>query len=72
MKKPEKREIFGDWHCRDRNRQYNEACDEYEKFLPTEEEIVKICMKFVPDDDFLIITTRNATMLAKAIHKRIK
>lgn len=42
MKKPEKKEIIeGGWSS-EMVKGYNQACDEWEKFLPSEEEIGKI------------------------------
>ena len=46
---------------------YNEACDDYEKFLPTEEEIEDICKRFKVSE---VLGQRHK--LAVAIHKRIK
>ena len=68
MKKPEKIEIFGDWDCRNSLRQYNKAIHNYEKFLPSECEIMDIVRR-APRQENGRFSTVN---VAKAILKRIR
>ncbi len=65
MNKPEKKEErkrphgYG-WYVE--NKEWNEACDEYEKFLPTEEELFNILVETLG---------QTVALTAKVISKRI-
>lgn len=67
MERPEKKEITGLSHSYSLDRGYNQACDDYERFLPSESEIKEIIYSLkngkgeLPPD-------KN---IAKAIHNRI-
>ena len=50
---------------------YNEAIDDYEKFLPSEEEIAKLMWEQNQKFPRMILTMTEALVLAKAISKRI-
>ena len=77
MKKPEKKKVIG-LRPEAGNHFYNYACDDWEAFLPSEEEILKLIVKTfnekLKDDemtpDFLEHFVRSGT-IAKAISKRL-
>ena len=70
MKKPEKKDscIYGDSdYERGVESGYNWACDDYEKFLPSEEEINCIIFEQYP-----FMKEVQLVILAKAISKRLR
>jgi len=67
MKKPEKRKIRISNRPDYEGIQYNQACDDWEKWLPTEEEIKKILSK-----GWWKLSKEVIEGQAKAIYKRIK
>ncbi len=76
MKKPEKKDtqqiLKEDRYFRDMYevnsflKAYNECCDNWEKFLPSEGEIKKIIL-----DNVNLLLQVNSKKLAKAIYKRL-
>ena len=77
MKKPEKKEAeywFDDYQ-HGQVEGYNESCDDYNKFLHSEEEILKILLKESKNfnvDKESKKGTSLPTKLASTIHKRLR
>ena len=76
MKRPEKKEINKNKYSTDQLRYpfgYNQACDDYEKFLPSEEEIIEVIANhyelFKPYPKHTLLEFKK---IAKAISKRIR
>lgn len=77
IKKPEKKvvtkykecSVCGDRYINEKDAGYNQACDDYEKFLPSEEEIRQILE--TPNFD-ISLNDKLKEDLAKAISKRIR
>ena len=71
VKKPEKKihkslkGLFGKNRFFDFDKGYNQACDEWENFLPSESEVINIMLKGVADNETFI-------NIAKAISKQIR
>lgn len=75
MKKPEKRKLDKESIYLQYDKGYNHCYSEWEVYLPNEEEIIDILnAAYIADvyTEDTLLSNKDVTVLAKAIHKRIK